>query len=1119
MATVFRLFVTFLLLVAFFVPARSSGRRFKVQIDDKASWGKVEKTISERTRAKRAAATPPPPPISPGKVVNVFDLKEERSEQGLVHWTGNGSKTIFFLAQHTNSRGVLLSTKLWRSIDYGLTFNDDNGKFDQKALIDDFYVSPANGAKAIFADVVHSQIYVTEDEGSNFASHVVNFNPNTIVFHPTNAKWVLAKDTDKNELYCSTNLGATWTMMAQSPSLSKPKIYTFYWAVPGVDKKQSYVYFEVETGDGGSVRLYKEDALNPGHPTSLLGSIDTVELIPNSLVIIDEYMFVKGQVGSIMELHRSHNRGSFQRTYFASVHPFTEYSIVDATEHQVFIAVRHYSNMTNIYSSDESGRFFTLSIDNIFIIDRGSWNQRPPLIAFYRVLGARGVYLANQRHQRKVQTKISFNKGGDWQLMQLSPAAKKNSSCTSKCYVHVHIWFPFQSNDVGVSSSDSSVGLILAHGGVGEYLTLETSMLISNDSGLTWSLSFSDSDKDGNGFNFVIGDHGSYLASVEHYEKVTKIQYSCTEGFKWSDVSLEDESLVVNGFFTEPGETTEYAFAFCSRLSQNQFNNWVAIRFNFTSLLKRKCQRPADYADYTPSYKLIGSKCLLGQTTTYERRKWNHCCYNDEEYEREIKVTPCQCTEEDFECDYGYTESSSSCVQIPGLSPWDPTEDCKGKTYNKTKGYRKVAGDKCVGGKVDAYIPQELQCPDITPGGLDFDSDIAGVGAAAGKQVTFTLSLAQNKGTAKSALYRFSFGDGSDPVSVTGIDLASVQQHTFNKSGTYDVKVVVRNAAGSASASIEVEIFDPVVDVVVLPPHAVTVGVLVNFSARAVAGGTSSPPRLGAVYYYWDFDDGSSTITSNSTVAHKFDDVKEYRVSVTAHSPLSTFATHRHVGVFRVVKTLRLGFSANADSVRSLISDFDVKLSAALVDRVSQLTTNSDKSRFEAFVYPQKAGATLEVDLSVVASTAAEETSVDDILDKAAKISSVNVEGSSITITSRTPVTVNTGISSSSSSSGKPVNKLAAALAVPAFLLVVVLVVGFVWYCRRYNQLRNAYSILNQDPTDDAPLSLGADESDEEDEQQAVKFSGGRLQIQNAPADQDDDDDDECGDDVKLIDT
>ena len=152
---------------------------------------------------------------------------------------------------------------------------------------------------------------------------------------------------------------------------------------------------------------------------------------------------------------------------------------------------------------------------------------------------------------------------------------------------------------------------------------------------------------------------------------------------------------------------------------------------------------------------------------------------------------------------------------------------------------------------------------------------------------------------------------------MTGIDLASVQQHTFNKSGTYDVKVVVRNAAGSASASIEVEIFgkivkhftdppkllflDPVVDVVVLPPHAVTVGVLVNFSARAVAGGTSSPPRLGAVYYYWDFDDGSSTITSNSTVAHKFDDVKEYRVSVTAHSPLSTFATHRHVGVFRTL--------------------------------------------------------------------------------------------------------------------------------------------------------------------------------------------------------------------------
>eukprot|EP00118_Oscarella_pearsei_P006195 m.28140 g.28140 ORF g.28140 m.28140 type:complete len:83 (+) comp30578_c0_seq3:45-293(+) len=67
---------------------------------------------------------------------------------------------------------------------------------------------------------------------------------------------------------------------------------------------------------------------------------------------------------------------------------------------------------------------------------------------------------------------------------------------------------------------------------------------------------------------------------------------------------------------------------------------------------------------------------------------------------------------------------------------------------------------------------------------------------------------------------------------------------------------------------------------------------------------------------------------------------------------------------------------------------------------------------------------------------------------------------------------------------------------------------------RRYNRLRSAYTVLSQDAMDDdAPLSLGADESDDDQDgeggPQAIKFSGGRLQIQNADVEDDDNDDDD----------
>eukprot|EP00118_Oscarella_pearsei_P006196 m.28141 g.28141 ORF g.28141 m.28141 type:complete len:1129 (+) comp30578_c0_seq4:23-3409(+) len=1104
----------------------SFAKRMEVYLNPRAGLQTAHPVSKDRWRR---SSTPIPP--NSNQVATVFDLPNELSERGYIHWTGNGSQTIFFLTQHIHRSESTASSKLWRSTDYGLTFKDDDQKFDSGAIIDQFYVCPANGAKVVFADVLHSKIYVTVDEGTHFMPYSVSFNPSDITFHPLMEDWMLARDEESEQVYFSIDLGKSWSVLAES--LTNVYIYKYYWAVNKVDHSQSLVYFEVSS-DQLTVQLYQQDVRKKGSLAQLKGSISTVELVPNTLRVVDEYIFTQAQVGSVKELHRSLNRGSFQRVYFASFHPLSDYEIVDATEHQVFIAIRHYKNLTNIYSSDESGRFLTLCIDNVHIYSRSSnsWATSPPLIGFYKVLGVQGIYIANQATpQSLVKSMISFNKGGKWALMQPTDSAKRTAKCQTNCFAHVHLWYPYNGqNDQGVFSSDNSVGIIMAHGTVGSSLTTEASLLISTNSGLTWDVSFTDSDKDGSGFSFLFGDHGSYMAVGEHYEKITEIKYSCNEGKNWTSVpTSQTKSLVINGMFTEPGETTKYAFAFCSQLSSSgtSVQNWAVVRFNFGLLLSQKCVQSADYYNYTPSYEVTGQECLLGQKTVYERRKPDSCCFNGEQYERQITMKRCSCNLEDFECDYGYTYDAgqSGCVSVGYQLPWSPVEACEeGISYNKSQGYRKVAGDKCVGGDVTALMPVPMHCPDKPPAGLVLDSDISGLATSSGQPVTFSLTQAQ--GYHKQAKYIFSFGDNSDPVTVIGFDAAAEQQHTFNRSGNYTVIVSVTNDAGSSQASLSLRILDPIDYVAVLPPHAVTVSIPVNFSSQVmgraefrdrVSVSVSRLPYLGPLHYLWDFEDGSTSVLSSyQVVMHQFSHPGKHRVTVSAYSPLSTKANHSVVQVFSKVKTMNLGFSGSAETIRPKVSDFNTKFSLALAAKVAKVT-GINQNRLEAFVYNR---SPLSVDLSVVASTAAEEADVAQIFGKVAtavngRQISVILEGqTAIWVTSEKEVTVNAIADHTKGSSSSQVNKLAVALSVPAFLLLAAVIGGLVWYCRRYNRLRSAYTVLSQDAMDDdAPLSLGADESDDDQDgeggPQAIKFSGGRLQIQNADVEDDDNDDDD----------
>ena len=53
---------------------------------------------------------------------------------------------------------------------------------------------------------------------------------------------------------------------------------------------------------------------------------------------------------------------------------------------------------------------------------------------------------------------------------------------------------------------------------------------------------------------------------------------------------------------------------------------------------------------------------------TYTRRKADSACFNGEDYEVVVARNPCQCSEMDYECDFGFArkDGSSTCDKITG---------------------------------------------------------------------------------------------------------------------------------------------------------------------------------------------------------------------------------------------------------------------------------------------------------------------------------------------------------------------------------------------------------------------------------------------------------------------
>jgi hypothetical protein len=311
------------------------------------------------------------------------------------------------------------------------------------------------------------------------------------------------------------------------------------------------------------------------------------------------------------------------------------------------------------------------------------------------------------------KTMITFNKGAMWSPLvpPLRDSMDKKIICSDEDDCQLHLNSITSLNYGPFYSTASSLGIVIGTGNVGKYLSTrpdEINTYLSRDGGLTWF-----EIKKGSHI-YEISDHGSIIVLAPDQKATDVVYYSWNEGLTWEEMKISEDLIEISNIITEPTNTGE-KFIIYGRLSGSNLKG-VVIGLDFSPVHQRWCAFPnkpdtpeSDYELWTPNGK-ISPQCLMGRTTTYVRRKREAQCFNKEEFDKWYFFEICQCTEADWECDVGYTRSSTgSCLPDRGLDLTVKVPEKCDDFYAITQGYRKVTGSMCDGGINRA--PLKLPCP------------------------------------------------------------------------------------------------------------------------------------------------------------------------------------------------------------------------------------------------------------------------------------------------------------------------------------------------------------------------------------------------------------------------
>ncbi|KAI9850164.1 MAG: vacuolar protein sorting/targeting protein PEP1, partial [Vezdaea acicularis] len=415
----------------------------------------------------------------------------------------------------------------------------------------------------------------------------------------------------------------------------------------------------------------------------------------------------------------------WHRAEFPSDHRLEEdaYTILESTNYSLQVDVMTSKTMQPIgvlFSSNSQGTFFTRLIEH-------TNRNRHGLVDFEKIRGIRGIVLVNVvdnwekldldpsgRIDKRLRSQISFDDGRTW------------DNLTTDKGRDLHLHSVTNLHNSGRIFSSPAPGLVMGIGNTGDYLRPydQGDLYVSDDAGLTWWKGQEGAHK------YEFGDQGSVLVAVNDEETTDEIVYSIDHGHNWikADLGLEGEKVRARMLTTTPDSTTQKFLLVASMIAGSKSKHYI-FTIDFAGLHERTC-KSSDFERWNARVDKSGDPiCVMGEQQFYERRKADAECFVNRDFKDPVPDTkPCDCTEEDFECDFNFERSfdGETCILSGKLDV--PTGACKNPedTFKGTSGWRRIPGNNCLPTKNDLAREVDRKCSEAgkEPKGSEISSEI-----------------------------------------------------------------------------------------------------------------------------------------------------------------------------------------------------------------------------------------------------------------------------------------------------------------------------------------------------------------------------------------------------------
>lgn len=393
------------------------------------------------------------------------------------------------------------------------------------------------------------------------------------------------------------------------------------------------------------------------------------------------------------------------------------YTILESITHSIFLHVttssRAGSEFGTILKSNSNGTDYISSLDYVNRNEEG-------FVDFEKMIGLEGVAVVNvvenpseafDGSKKKLKTKITHNDGGEWAYIRpptLDSEGKKYKcpgSSLNRCSLNLH-GYTERADYRDTFSSGSAVGMMLAVGNVGDYLSPlhDGNTFFTKDGGITWK-----EIKKG-AYMWEFGDQGSVIVVVNGRDNTNVVYYSLDEGTTWEEYKFSEDLVRVEDIATVPSDSS-LKFLIVGRPPLSRGERSLTVQLDFSKIYSRNCvldEKNPDNDDFdlwTPSHPFQDDNCLFGHETQYYRKVKGQDCYIGRSLLKPYQnVRNCTCGRQDFECDFNYEPGvDGACHLVPGYTPPDHSQICREMPgtieYWIPTGYRRIPLSTCEGGR------------------------------------------------------------------------------------------------------------------------------------------------------------------------------------------------------------------------------------------------------------------------------------------------------------------------------------------------------------------------------------------------------------------------------------